>query len=289
MKPDHPEFRTGAPSAAPQRPTVVLLHASGSSSRQWDALAGLLQATFDVHAIDLHGHGRQPPWRGRRTMLLDDEVAPALPLMRRAGGAHLVGHSYGGAVALHLAATQPALVRSVAVYEPALFGLLAEREPRGAASWEVRSVAAGLRVRLQAGQAHAAAEAFIDYWSGEGSFARLGTRQRAPIVQRMPCVLQHFDALDAQPTPAARLAALAMPLLCLTGSDTTAASRRIDKLLRALLPQARHELLPDLGHMGPVTHAGSVNARWLHFLRGQVSGAVALPATPQPAELEALA
>jgi pimeloyl-ACP methyl ester carboxylesterase len=113
----------------PDRESVVLLHSSAASARQWDALAERLRPAFEVHAIDLHGHGRQAPWRCDRALSVHDEVAIVLPAMERAGGAHQIGHSYGGAVALHLEAARPSLVRSLAVYEPVLFHLLAHHEP----------------------------------------------------------------------------------------------------------------------------------------------------------------
>jgi pimeloyl-ACP methyl ester carboxylesterase len=272
------------------RPVVVLLHASGGSSRQWDALAEQLRPGFDVHAIDLHGHGRQAPWSGRRPLSLHDDAALALPAIERAGSAHLIGHSYGGAVALHLAAARPGLVRSLAVYEPALFGLLAEQEPQSAASWEIRAVAEGLRAALAAGHAATAAERFIDYWSGDGSFARLGPQRQAPIVQRMPSVLRHFDTLHGEPLPREPLARLTVPLLCLTGAGSTAVCRRIGRLLQALLPRAQHETLAGMAHMGPMTHAAQVNGRLLRFLgTAAATPQRATPRLPQAVPEAALA
>jgi len=258
---------TGAtpPTARPPRQTVVLLHSSGASSRQWDPLIEHLRPNFEVLAIDLHGHGGQDPWAGAEPLSLHDEAALALPVVERAGGAHLVGHSYGGAVAMHIAAARPALVRSLAVYEPVLFGVLEQHEPLGAAMREARSLAGRLQELLDAGLAVDAAELFIDHWSGEGSFARLGPKRQSPIVQRMPSIAEQFDALR-EPLPLQRLTQLDAPMLCLTGTSTTTVCRRIGQLLRALLPGAQHERLAGLGHMGPTTHPAQVNARLLRFL-----------------------
>ena len=41
----------------------------------------------------------------------------------RAGGTHLVGHSYGGVCSLFLAARRPELLRSLTVIEPPAFGI----------------------------------------------------------------------------------------------------------------------------------------------------------------------
>jgi len=247
------------------RETIVLLHSSAASARQWDALAERLCPAFDVNPIDLHGHGRQAAWSGGRRLSVHDEAALVLPILERAGGAHLIGHSYGGAVAMHLAAARPSLVRSLAVYEPVLFRLLADHEPLGAAASEAFNLAGTMRVLVADGQAAAAAERFVDYWSGASAWSRMGPDTQGAVASRMAVVVQHFDTLYSEPLPAARLAGLTMPVLCLSGGSSTAAALRIAALLRALLPGAQHEMLAGLGHMGPITHAAQVNDRLLRF------------------------
>jgi pimeloyl-ACP methyl ester carboxylesterase len=254
------------PRHPPSRETVILLHSSAASARQWDALAEQLRPRFDVHAIDLHGHGSRHRWQGERALSLQDEAALVLPVIESAGGAHLIGHSYGGAVALTLAAARPAQVRSLAVYEPVLFGLLAEHEPQGQAAGEAFGLAQRMRELVAAGQASDAAARFIGYWSGAAAWSRLDAQRQASIAARMDTVVQHFDALYAEALPAARLARLRMPVLCLAGDRSTPAATRIAALLRELLPAARHQALPGLAHMGPMTHAALVNEHLLSFL-----------------------
>jgi len=249
-------------SAAP-RPVVVLLHASGSSSRQWDALAQALEPRLQVHAIDLLGHGRQP---GRPGATVHDEAALVQPLLQAAGAVHLVGHSYGGAVAVHLAAAQPARVLSLAVYEPVLFSLLAEHEPWSPAAAEARALAEATQGLVGAGEAEAAAARFVDYWSGPGTWAAMPASRRDGLVARMPFIAQHFETLYREPLPVHVLARLRMPLLCLRGSRSTPAARSIAALLQRLLPQGRHDEVPEAGHMGPLTHAAAVNPPLLAFL-----------------------
>ena len=248
------------------RQTVVLLHSSSASSRQWDSLVDQLRPWFDVHAIDLHGHGRQAPWARRRPLTVHDEAALALPLIERAGGAHLIGHSYGGAVAVHLAASRPALVRSVAVYEPVLFGLLAEHEAHTPAAREAFDLAATLRAHVAHGDLDRAAQRFVDYWSCGPAWQQLAPRQQRSVATRMPIVVQHFDALYAESLPATRLTRLSMPLLCLSGDRTTAAAARIARLLRRLLPTACHQTLSELGHMAPITSPTRVNEHLVRHL-----------------------
>jgi pimeloyl-ACP methyl ester carboxylesterase len=248
-------------------PAVVLLHSSAASGRQWDVLASVLQSRFRVHAVDLHGHGSTPAWQGDRPLSLDDEAALVEPLLAAApGGVHLVGHSYGGAVALKVAHRLGAHVRSVAVYEPVLFRLLFDYNRLHAPAREVAAVAQSVDAGLAAGAADRAAQRFVDYWSGAGTWDAMPHARRQSLVTRTPAVAPHFRALFTDSMTRADLARLPMPVLCLTGARTRASTRRIGELLRMAMRHARHEMLPGLGHMGPVTHAAEVAVRLAAFV-----------------------
>lgn len=268
--------------ALAQRPRVVLLHSSGASSRQWEALHARLRPDFDVHPIDLYGHGAQVPWTQPRPLTVHDEAALMLPLLERVHGAHVVGHSYGAAVALHLAAARPELVHSLALFEPVLFNLLTREDPQGLATTEVVDVAQSLRRLVGSGRAAAAAEHFVDYWARGAAWAGMSERQQHTVTARMPVVVQHFEALFAAPLSREDAARLTMPMLVLSGARSTAAALRVATLLRALLPDAQHATLPGIGHMGPITHADEVNAHVLRFLAAarDVQALAFTPAAP---------
>ncbi|GAA5033668.1 hypothetical protein GCM10023258_33700 [Terrabacter aeriphilus] len=92
---------------------VLLVHATGETSADWDRVATLLGRDRLVVAVDLRGHGASP-WPGRYplTELADDVEAVAAGLAARHGRPlDLVGHSLGGLVACLLASRRPDLVR----------------------------------------------------------------------------------------------------------------------------------------------------------------------------------
>ncbi len=253
----------------PQQPSVVLLHSSASSARQWDRLAEMLKPHFQVRAIEFHGHGEQPAWRSEASMTLADEAALALPALEEAGGAHLVGHSYGGAVALKLATLRPELVRSVVVYEPVLFRLVVNNAAQHSPAHGIVAVADAMRKQLATSDANSAAQVFIDFWSGAGAWSSLPAGPQASIAARMHAVGHHFDALFQEPLQRLELERLRMPAMLLSGSRTVDVTRRIDAVLRAALPAAEHHSLEGMGHMGPITHAAQFNQRVVRFLDKQ--------------------
>ena len=265
-----------------ERPTVVLLHSSASSPRQWQDLVETLRRGYRVLAIEFHGHGLRPDWRGEQPMTLADEAALAIPLLEMAGGAHVVGHSYGAAVGLKLASLRPHLVRSYVAYEPVLFRLLFEDIGSHRQAQEVLTVAQGMRERLAQDEPERAAQLFIDFWSGAGAWLALPAIRQQAIVMRMPSVVRHFDALFAESLPRPQLTRADLPMLFLGGARTAPAARRIAQLLRMAMPLAEHQEMPGLGHMGPITHAGEVNRRIQQFLDAQTARHSILHSTATP-------
>ena len=262
------------------RPLVILLHSSAGSSRQWDSLATLLEPRFRVLAIDLHGHGQRPAWAGTGSMTLADEAHLALaPLLAEDGSAHVVGHSYGGAVALRLASMAPQAVRSVLVYEPVLFRWAFDD---AATQREVgRDFLDGvdtIGVCLDRGDRHGAGRRFIDFWSGKGTWAAMPPGPQQKVADRMPAVFAQFDTLFHEPLAPEQLARMEVPMSFLSGADTVAVTRRIAAAARAALPRAGHAALAGMGHMGPITHAARVNERIVEHLQAHAFSSAPLEA-----------
>jgi pimeloyl-ACP methyl ester carboxylesterase len=97
-----------------------------------------------------------------------------------------------------------------------------------------------------------------------------------PVLLRLPfdCNARRAPAQDT--LDRARIAQLRMPILFLTGAKTIGATRRIGELLRYALPYAHHDMLPGMGHLGPVTHAPVVNARIAGFMDAEIALQAAL-------------
>jgi len=233
---------------------MLALHSSAASGRQWDPYRPLFPKAVALHAPDLLGcEAGADAWPAERAVTLQEEAQrivdqhwPAAP-----DGVHLVGHSYGGAVALQIALRWPERVRSLTVYEPVCFALL--RDDGDGALWQdVVSIGARVTALVQTLGLPAAAEAFVDYWSGPGSWARMTAKQQDGIAVRMPKVRADFAALFSDTAPLADYSRLAMPLRLLHGSRSPLPVRRVLALLASACPAAALVSLDGLGHMGPL-------------------------------------
>lgn len=249
-------------------PGVVCLHSNASSSSQWRALMDLLAPAFHVLAADSFGAGKSPAWPADRAVSLRDEVALLEPVLARAGdGCTVVGHSYGAAVALIAAVTQPRRIGALVLYEPTLFALLDAESPPPNEAEGIRNAVAGSVAALYADDRSTAAECFIDYWMGRGAWARTPDARKGPIAESVRNVGGWARALFTEPTPLAAFAALRIPVLYMMGTDSPASSRGVGRLLTGALPQVQVVEFEGLGHMGPITHPQIVNEAISRFVR----------------------
>jgi pimeloyl-ACP methyl ester carboxylesterase len=240
---------------------VVCIHASASSSAQWTLLEDRLGDRYRPLAVDLHGAGRSPAWRGGRPLTLADEVALLEPALAATGARfHLIGHSYGGAVALKIALAHPHWVASLTVFEPVLFSLLMADDPGQPAAREIAAVRADTSAAADRGDLHGAGARFVDYWTGAGTWAAMSERRRAAIAAAMTGLKDQWHAVFEEPAPLAALGRLDMPALCLIGARSPESSRAVSRLLVKTLPRVMAVELAGVGHLGPVTHAERVNA-----------------------------
>lgn len=261
---------TGHPFA-----TVVCLHASGSSSRQWKGLVERIGHRARIVAPDFYGHGEAPTWNQARALTLRDEASRVMRVLTGSSRPiHLVGHSYGGAVAMHIALELPERVASLTLYEPVCFATLFAYNARNPEAVEVRILAEGIDRALRNGSIEAAAERFVTYWSGNDAWRGLSGPQRTTIASRMPSIDRHFKALAADTTTLKDYERLCLPVLLMAGARTKPSTRRLAELLAYGLPALEFEMIDGLDHMGPVTAPEIVNGRIEAFIERQASSAM---------------
>jgi pimeloyl-ACP methyl ester carboxylesterase len=248
-------------------PGVVCTHASASTSGQWRALMEQLAPKFRVLAPDSYGSGKSPEWPSDRVISLRDEVKLIEPVLARAGSPlALVGHSYGAAIALMAALANPGRVRALALYEPTLFALVDAEAPRPNQAEGIRNAIADASIALDAGNQDAAAERFIDYWMGTGSWQKTPDRRKAPIAASVKNVRRWGHALFTEPTPLATFRSLNIPVLYMVGTRSTSSALGVAQLLAYELPRVELVEFGELGHMGPITHPALVNDAIARFL-----------------------
>ncbi len=230
-------------------PAALLVHSSGLGARQWGPCMSWLGRRYEVRAPNLSGYGESGPWRGGG---LEEDVALLRPLLDRP--TVLLGHSYGGVVAMKLAAERPELVSRLVLYEPPLFELLrVTADEEGLAEIAGLELDAELLATVDASPTWVSG--FVDYWNGAGYWNHLLEEQQRGLLELAPKVLAEVRSVAFPPPGAQPWEGIECPTLLAYGSKTTAVGRRVSLRLQEMLPDSRLEVLEGEGHMAPVIRA----------------------------------
>jgi pimeloyl-ACP methyl ester carboxylesterase len=262
-----------------RRAGVIALHCSGAGASQWNHLAEALGGGFEVLAPEHFGNESTGPWTGEHPFTLADEAARTIAAIDAwESKVHLVGHSYGGGVALHVALARPERIASLALYEPSAFHLLRQMGGNAAEAFaEITSIARRTCEGVVTGDYRGAASAFVDYWNGPGAWNALRPGVQRELIRWSPKAPLDFRALIEEPTAASAYRKLNFPTLLVRGEHAPLPTRVIAEGLSSLLPANRLITIKAAGHMGPLTHAAEVSALIVQHIAAAEAGLDAPP------------
>ena len=254
---------------------VLLAHCSSGNHRMWGALIRELTGSHRVLAPDLIGYGQSGRWPQGQPYEPDADVRVLVAIAEKAGApVHLVGHSYGGAMALEAARFLGERVASMTLIEPVAFHLL-KAGGREADHAVVADVARRTIAAVAAGNRRAASAAYMGYWLGRLRWWLAPKKLKDPVFETVDKVAMEFGALgQLDVTSLAPYEALRAPTLLLYGARTRSAAKAVVQILERTLPGARSAAISGAGHMSPFTHRDQVNRLILDHIR-EVEGAAA--------------
>ncbi|MGI0071054.1 MAG: alpha/beta fold hydrolase [Thermoplasmata archaeon] len=228
---------------------VVLVHGSLVDRRSWGSMASALAQSMQVVVYDRRGYGESGGAPGAHPVREDAADLAALLESIDVHPAHVVGHSYGGAVGLRLAIDRPELVRGLAVHEVPFIGLLADDPATAAAGSEMLAGARSLREEVRAGRRDAAAEQLVQLFSAEpGAWGRLSAPGRGEIVRSLDAWVAEYGDPDALRPDESGCRDLLLPVLLTTGSQSPRFLHGITRALADLLRSVTVVEISGAGH-----------------------------------------
>jgi pimeloyl-ACP methyl ester carboxylesterase len=213
---------------------VLLVHGSVGNASAWAAVEPLTER-FELVRPDRGGYPPNPPLARIDFEQQAEELAPLL-----GDRAHLVGHSYGGVIALLIAGKHPERVRSLTVSEPPAF-----RVARGHAA--VERLVEDLRAFVAAGP-HEPAEYLRGFLAAVGSSTLLSEPLPPELEQGARAAMAERPPWEAE-IPLDALARTTFPKLVISGAHHPAFDAVCD-VLEERLP-AERAVLPGAGHSVP--------------------------------------
>ncbi|WP_157020320.1 alpha/beta fold hydrolase [Mesorhizobium xinjiangense] len=239
-------------------PPVLALHAAASSGVQWEGLADYLGGRYSVFAPDLPGYGDASSREAADIADTAEQLVSAIAA--NGGSAHIVGHSLGAAIALEIAIARPDLVCSLTLIEPMAFQLLCDEDRSDMELYQELSRLADSMVAAIANRNHVAAmQGYVDYWYGAGAWNRTSAQLRAELARDAGRAARDLGRSLVNTQLARRCRELSCPALLMMALHSPLASLRVTELVARAIPAARLLMIPDAGHMAPLTDPHVIN------------------------------
>jgi pimeloyl-ACP methyl ester carboxylesterase len=267
--------------------SVIALHCSLGSGRQWAKLRETLGPSYKVVAPDIAGYGDLGD-ASDLPLTLADEVAFLMDRIDAgAGPIHLVGHSYGGAIAFKMATASPLAgrVRSLTLIEPVLPTLLKENAADRRLHDLFAQLAKNVSADLWRGMSVEAIDRFVTYWNGSTAAEPLSAEAKLRMITHLDKLAYDFAAALSEENVTAAAAGIKVPTLLFSGGLSPYMTQRIAGRLASLIEGAETHHLPAAGHMLPLTHARQINPQIsAHIARADDLAKVTLASSPGPAD-----
>jgi pimeloyl-ACP methyl ester carboxylesterase len=234
---------------------LALVHGSWGDATGWEFVMPTLAESFHVLSYDRRGHSRsERPDTAGSVDEDGDDLASLLETLELAP-AHVVTNSYGGNIALRLAARRPDLFRSLSCHEPPLWNLI-ENDPesqemlqQGANSLEA------VGRRISQGDHEGAARQFVEEVAfGPGAWDNeLPPEVRAIFINNAPTFLDELQDPNQLRIDEELLTSVELPVRLTEGSESPPPFRRVIERLTQLIPGATRETIDGAAHLPHLT------------------------------------
>jgi pimeloyl-ACP methyl ester carboxylesterase len=228
---------------------LVLVHGSWDDRHVWALVEDGLARRFRVLRYDRCGH-TDSEGRAADTRRGDEDDLAALIESLGCGPVDVAANSFGGSIALGLAARRPELFRSLCAHEPPLIGLAVE-DP------EVAGFTAAMgpvRQLIAAGRHEEAARAFVD-GVVPGAWGMLPADQRERLAGNAPTFAAEIDDPAGFDLDLEGLSRVRFPILLTQGDQSPAFFARVIARISAAVPSVEVRTLAGAGHVPHETNA----------------------------------
>jgi pimeloyl-ACP methyl ester carboxylesterase len=234
-------------------PAVLFLPGSYSTTAAWRQVQRHLNPGYRLVTTSLAGYGSTTDTRTLQDCGIEHEVQIVQELVRHISQpVHLVGHSFGGTVALAVALSRTVDIASLSLFEANPIPLIREHGG-GQLHDETLRMSQAFEAAVNAGEQDAPARV-IDFWGGSGVFAAMPDAVKAYCRETTAVNVLDWRTVTSE-VAAKDCTTLNIPVLLVRGSEANPAMVAITDTLRDCLPDVRYFAVDGAGHFLITSHA----------------------------------
>ncbi|WP_163930790.1 alpha/beta fold hydrolase [Paraferrimonas sp. SM1919] len=236
-------------------PTIVFIHGSFATTSTWKRMVAQLSQSHHCICIKLPGHGglADPTDFDKPTVETELRLIEQIIAAKTTGPIQLVGHSYGGVVALALALKGTVTITQMTLFEPVctwVFNAVDDQLMHNHVEHFVKEYK------------HAAANDkpdvcgdVIDFWGGTNSYAPLPDFVKEIMNKGVNNNLRHWQICSNSQYCQNDLNRLMTPTQLVCGSGSNQVAKAIVKHLRQQLPISQLDIIEGASHFLVTSHA----------------------------------
>lgn len=236
---------------------IVFIHGSYATTSTWKKMVQQLAKTHHCISIKLPGHCGMPdpddfaaPNINTELNIIESVIAelteqPDQPI-------HLIGHSFGGVVALALALKGSVEIQELTLFEPVstwVFESVGDQDMTA----QVNEFIQGYRQGIRNNESYVCGQV-IDFWGGAGAFEPLPDFIKDAMVPLTANNNRHWTLCTNTHQERAALNALAIPTRVVCGSESNPIAQTIVEYLSTELPHCKQYQIKHASHFMVTSH-----------------------------------
>jgi pimeloyl-ACP methyl ester carboxylesterase len=246
---------------------VILIHGSVSDYREWSTLVSALSKHYHVIAYSRRYHSPNPAASADADASLDLQVDDLFKMMKAAGitSAHLVGHSYGGAVALGFTLQHPEMVQSLVLAEPAVNGVLSRTPENDTLLKESQDIRTRMKEVFATGNPEQIVKTYATHVA-PGDLEKATSEERKMLMENVTAFELDFNSRRT-PFTCDDAKKITVPALVLAGDQSPLGLQRIAESTARCIKGAKFAKIPNATHWMQLDQPLLFNKEVIAFLR----------------------
>ena len=229
-------------------PTVILIHGSVGDYREWSNQVTALTQHYHVIAYSRRFHWPNSSPGSDADASLDQQVNDLFEFIKaaRVGPVHIVGHSFGGAIALSFTLLHRELVLSLVLAEPAVSGVLAKTPENDTLLKESQAIRAKMKEVFPTGNDELIVKTYADHVA-PGDFERANAEEKKMLFDNVSAFQLDFNS-QRPPFTCEDAQKINVPVLVLAGNQSPMGLQRMAETTAQCIKGARFVRIPLATH-----------------------------------------